>query len=939
MNGGLRHIVAWAVIALASLTVRAEPIELLPNGGGEKINDKMMPTYFGIQNAGEIASSPAPRSGDRAVRLIARPHEWNSSFFTTPNPSSYPQDDVLTIKVSPGGLYRASVWVRGRGEFRLGMQQWPSVLGSQMTEPVALTKQWQRVDLVYRAEAQEIRGVNLQFQLSGADGVADIDDASLTFDKDENPGIQHFDRIPERELAFRLDLRQVQSAEVVVNGQPVPLNQGAGSVVIREGLASLAIRAMPSGGNPGVRLRIQGHPETDGRWRGTSTPDAQWQEATFDDRAWPAVGNDDDGFMWTSDIRRLARAPKKETYFRQVVLWNETHFGPNRCILPMAREWGISRGGFENLTLALYSPLPFSLADYEFVLDLPNGFTAFGKAGNYYTRYVLNQRPDAVVEEPSPRAAGRATRYRFQHAENQVRGDEAPDGIYTQYSVIPVGLDLGYQPNTTVFRYHRRARGNFTELAQRIPVRVLPPINGRQPKRFMISAYVGMPLGVSALSPDHLSALVQQVAAAGWTHCSVSVSSPGCDTWGSDWLTYQKKFLSLCRQRGIKAILWPWHSFPITGSLLELTEPTDLVDWVEATPQAQARYFDDNPPWNRANANMFCPSYVTGEGAEAFRRIVSKVWGGMIQQMGGTEIIWTDDERSIFSPNGDGSYCFCARCKAGFREFAELPDDADLSDQTLLNAFNKQWRKYWAHLWFGRVHGQLKQAANSVGTRYMIYTWNGSDDLWRAARGNLDIAFPGMPGSNVFGAREQANADRSMAFYRREVGVSRVHGQTFVVMGAGHQKNAWAMQQVISRDGFVDAKSWKNQVLRMAATLQGGVDLGESVIDYRAGSYFWVGEATRIIAEFEHLFVDGERADNLAVSDQIAYPNLLVLRAGDERLVLLFNEGDAEKIVAFENVGIKHGQQARVFEQGDWVDARMLETRVPARDAVVIHVR
>jgi hypothetical protein len=372
---------------------------------------------------------------------------------------------------------------------------------------------------------------------------------------------------------------------------------------------------------------------------------------------------------------------------------------------------------------------------------------------------------------------------------------------------------------------------------------------------------------------------------------------------------------------------------------LERTEPTDLVDWVEATPQARARYFNDTPSWDRVSANMFCPTYVTADGAEQFRRIVAKVWGGMIQEMGGTEIIWTDDERSIFSPNGEGSYCFCARCKAGFQKFAELPIDADLSDQSLLTAFNKEWRRYWAHLWFGRVHGQLKQAANSLGTRYMIYTWNGSDDLWRAARGNLDIAFPGMPGSNVFGAREQANADQSMAFYRREVGVSRVHGQTFAVMNAGHQKNAWAMQQVISRDGFVDAKSWKSQVLRMAATLQGGVDLGESVIDYRAGSYFWIGEATRIVAEFEHLFVDGERADKLAVSQQIAYPNLLVLRAGDERLVLLFNEGDAEMAVTLENIDVKDGQQARVFEQGDWVDARILETQVPARDAVVIHVR
>jgi hypothetical protein len=930
---------AFACAMILAAAVQAEPIELLPNGGGEKINEKMTPTDFGIQNAGEIVLSPLPRSGDRAVRLIARPHEWKFSIFTTPDPNSYAQGDVAQIKVAQGGLYRASVWVRGRGEFRLGVQQWPSVLGSVMSEPVELTREWQQVRVDYRADKLEVRGVNLQFRLDRQNAVADIDDVSLTFDGDENPGVEHFERIAERELTFRLDTRQLRTVEVFASGKSVPIKDGAGSVTIREGLVALAIRATPSGVNAGVRLRIEGHPETDGRWRATSKASDQWLEVGADDREWPTVVSDDDGFMWYSDAKGFARTQRKDVCFRQVLLWNETHCGPNRCILPLAREWGVSRGGFENLTLALYSPLASSLRDYEFVLDVPAKFTVFGKTGDYYTRYVLNQKPDRLIEEPHPRVGQRATRYRFFHPPGHVRGDDASDGIQTQYSVIPVRLDPDYAPNTTVFRYHRRANGNFTELEQRIPVRVLPPVNGRQPKKFMISAYVGMPLGYSTLSPDHLQALVWQAASAGWTHCSVSVASPGSDTWGKEWLAYQKAYLELCRQYGINGILWPWHSFPITGSLVEPSEPTSLLDWVETTPGARARYFNDTPTWSRTDANMFCPSYVAGEGAEQFRRIVADVWGGMIQQMVGTDIIWTDDERVIFTANGAGSSCFCDRCKAGFRVFAKLPADADVTDASLFTTHNHQWRLFWAHLWFGRIHGELKKVANSLGKQYMVYTWNGSDDLWREVKGNLDIAFPGMPGSNVMTGNQQKAIDDSMAFYRREVGVPRVQGQTFALLGAGHQKNAWALQQVISRDGYVDAKSWKSQLLRLAATLQGGVDLGESIIDYRAGSYYWIGEATRIIAEFEDLFVEGVRADNLAVSSQISYPNLLVLKKEDERLVLLFNEADTDLDVKLENVDLVKNQRARVFEHGDWVDARELIVTVPSRDAMVIHVR
>jgi hypothetical protein len=931
-------LAAFAHLLLQAAAAMGEPVELLPNGGGEKINAQMAPVYFGVQNAGEIRSSPHPRSGDRAVRLISRPHEWKFSIFTIPNPISYPPDDILRIKVVQGGIYRASVWVRGKGEFRLGVQRWPSMLGSALSAPVTMTREWQRVQLEFRADQPELQATNLQFRLDGEGAIADIDDASFTFDPDENPGVEHFDRIPERLLNFRLEGRQIRSAEVFANGQPVGVANGSGSVTIREGLVALAVRAIPSGHDPAIRFQIEGHPETDGRWRSTLTRGERWQGADLDDSSWPVVAIDKKGFMWSPEWQNLSPTKGKEACFRQVLLWNETHYGPNHCILPKARVWGVSRGCIENLTLALYSPLPFGLSDYEFVLDVPKGFTVFGKSGDFYTRYVLNQKPDRFIVEPHPRAA-RATRYRFRHPGPHVRGDDATDGIFTQYSVIPVRLDADYAPNTTVFQYHRRAKGNFTELEQRIPIRALPPVNGRQPKRFMISAYIGMPLGYSALAPDHLQAVVEQASSAGWTHCSVSVSSPGCDTWGKDWLAYQQAYLALCREHGIEGLLWPWHSFPITGSLLEPTEPKALLDWVEATPGAKARYFKDTPAWDRAKANMYCPSYVTGQGAEQFRRIVADVWRGMAAQMGGTDIIWTDDERFIFTPDGVGSYCFCDRCKAGFREFANLPAGVDISDESIFTTHNAQWRLFWAHVWFGRVHGELKKVANSLGKRYMVYTWNGSNDLWEALRGNCDIAFPGMPGSNVASASSQKTMDDSMTFYRQKLGVSRVQGQTFAVMNAGHQKNAWAMQQVISRDGFVDAKSWKSQVLRLAATLQGGLDLGETVIDYRAGSYYWIGEATRIIAEHEEFFVDGTRADELAASDDIRYPDLLVLRKADERLVLLFNETDTERHVTLQNKEVIDGQRAKIFEQDEWVDARNMQVTIPPRDAVVIHLR
>jgi hypothetical protein len=105
-----------------------------------------------------------------------------------------------------------------------------------------------------------------------------------------------------------------------------------------------------------------------------------------------------------------------------------------------------------------------------------------------------------------------------------------------------------------------------------------------------------------------------------------------------------------------------------------------------------------------------------------------------------------------------------------------------------------------------------------------------------------------------------------------------------------------------------------------------------------AGMPYWIGEATRIIAAHEDLFFEGERADHLAVSQQIAYPDLLVLRKDRRRLVLLFNETDADRPVTLTNLELEVGQTARVFEREEVLPAESLDLVVPAGDAVAVVV-
>ncbi|MEI8247029.1 MAG: hypothetical protein WCI51_14445, partial [Lentisphaerota bacterium] len=84
----------------------------------------------------------------------------------------------------------------------------------------------------------------------------------------------------------------------------------------------------------------------------------------------------------------------------------------------------------------------------------------------------------------------------------------------------------------------------------------------------------------------------------------------------------------------------------------------------------------------------------------------------------------------------------------------------------------------------------------------------------------------------------------------------------------------------------------------------------------------------------------GERADQLAVSEQIKYPNLLVLKKGHERLVLLFNEGSRPLRVLLENKELSSEQKATIFGINQVVEQpAKMELTVEPEDVTVVHIQ
>ena len=249
------------------------------------------------------------------------------------------------------------------------------------------------------------------------------------------------------------------------------------------------------------------------------------------------------------------------------------------------------------------------------------------------------------------------------------------------------------------------------------------------------------------------------------------------------------------------------------------------------------------------------------------------------------------------------------------------------------------------------MNGLVKQACNELGLQYMYYDMVKYADNWPPLKGRIDLAFPGWPGSGQavglgphdgvgsFPVNQQA-LDRQMTFLREKVGMSRATGQMFAAGAYGVKKplQTWPQDAIIGRDGFINPARLKPQILRVVASFHGGVDLCNSM-DRCAGQSYYIAEATRAISDFEDLFYNGKRADHLAASAQIKYPNLLVLVKGDERLILLFNEGGSMLNVELRNKDVKPGHTATIWgTPGKIATPKSMKVTIPPDDVTLVHI-
>jgi hypothetical protein len=750
-----------------------------------------------------------------------------------------------------------------------------------------------------------------------------------------------------KKICFRIDNPKAV-IHFYVNGNPVvPSKDGAIQCEIKEGVNIIAFQSKPA---EKINVTLDEHPETIGQWRSGGGADKipDWKNETFNDEKWDVVRADENGSF------------ECKGYARQILLWNRTIHGPHR-ILPMTKSWRISENSIDSMRFASYSPLPFALKEYKIEFSMPEQLSVikmleFEKTPPNMRISKVNRPPRSVTEAKDPLRKN-YHRYIFEF------DDTTAEARGTTYTFMPLELKDITAGSKFNFYYTRKANGNFVELIQTVPFTVLPPVNGRHTR---IVKFISDAVPLENIPAEFFDKKMTQHVKAG-LNMWIWGGGEGKNSCSQDTFSRVEKTYGLGAKAEISTCL-----YPIWGC--DNLKDGALFKYIVSTPGAKARFFNDEGQWDKLSDarvkkwkniskfnRMYCPTFMLADGHDGFIRAVKEdfrdYWINSNPFSDGIFLNW---ENQVWDEKIQDDYCFCDRCKRAFKKFASIDDSVDLTDDRIKKHYRNEWFKFRSQL-DGKILGLVATAARELNKHLYIYSQTWQEDYWRGASHVIDIPSPGLPGNAPADSKMQHFLDSSMKAFRENTGAEFVIGQQMCpAWGSNPSKNGYLKEFLASNTGFLDPESFKARTVRSIASLHGGTSWWGTYV-FNNGMHYYIGEATRLIYEYEALFLYGIRDESLVVSNDIAYPNVLVLKRdcvplknpetheypvkagrilnGSERLLLLFNESEQPKIVEIKNTRLSPNSYASVWESGKQVkNPSSMKLTVPPNDLLAVHV-
>ena len=712
--------------------------------------------------------------------------------------------------------------------------------------------------------------------------------------------LRAFDTVykPTPPRALQLPAKDCVIKSVKLNEELIPCKNGSWLLPMESGISKLEITAEAAGANPGLRIALAGSPET-----------AEHVFAFNEKGAKVSLANTN-GKLWSGKEKTLT--------FRQNLVWHREYCNHRYAFIhPNVQKWGVSPGETTHFIHRLFNVNETKKkADYTLIMEIPEGFQRINDSMGYS---VFHHYPTKDIKEEKVTINGeKYLRYTYKWTLPAKLERNLP--FYTHYISIKHDSYKFAKGKNPVIRFRRIIDGNTVDIVNTVPLYELPPINGGKMKHFCFPQYHNFMGGF--VSDEQWEAMLSNCANAGMGSFYLAIGTPNPDN------PRILKINKLKNKYGNKNFVWMHWNLPLWGSGQLKTATRRLVD---KTSDLHAVFFHKNDRGPLAHMNiMYCLTKAVGKYREPFFNALVEDYKWAMAKTGTKNIFINDENKPHMSDKKwKNSYCFCNDCKQEFLKFIKVAP-YDITNQEIADKYEKQWGDFWRYMHKFKLLTMVRDAIKKAGGTFAYYHTSTDRSALKYAKGLYDTQFVTIPGCNIYtGSNYQPTVDRDLKAVRDITGERNLIGQY----------RTYVPDTFYSSDGvYYHPEEMKHQLLRLAASLQCGA-ISECGVYFSAGSLYYAGEATRIIAEYEDIFYNGTRNDALA-GGTFQYPDKLVLTKGKERLVLLFNEKETPVKGELLNLNLAKGQKAKIVGQKKWIaDPAKMQLTIPAKEVIVIYIK
>ena len=597
-------------------------------------------------------------------------------------------------------------------------------------------------------------------------------------------------------------------------GEPIlaPLQRGANVFALRldEGTAAISVDA------PGLRF-------TGESWKMAPADAEDATRGALDDASWPlaeASGED-------PQLGPVVGDAGKPVVLRRTLLWEKTRVWPTPD-----PAFYLARGATQHLNFITDGLAGKALDGWTTYIATPIEFEIVGSSGFYGTthedqpKFILapmgtqeidgQQMRVVKVVADKPLLPGRHYIMSMFEAHVRFRGDAGePDGADTE------------------FVYWSEANaGNVSEAPQRISVRLLPELAGRQTETLVFQLWGGWFTTIDDLAVRE--GILACAQAAGFNDIVA----------GDRWTSEHAAGYGLAQT--LTTNFRPWEM--------------DLAEHLEAHPEQRLITADGEP-----DEALMCMSFLLAEGWPAVETALKARLDEVRPQ--------TVDIDYEYGPYVGPHSCYCPRCLEAFRERDDVPADAAPDAASIKQQHSVEWTDFMARR-VAEMFAKFKEAIHRLapGTEFTIYS------------GYQTPSNPEMYGIDWRYIGELQACDRAACGYGEGEAIiaetiEALRGIPLVcgLLALPYDTSVTTPQTPVT----------KARLLRMLLAGTGGVLVYDRK-SFDGRTWHSVGEVARLAADHEDVFIDGKPANTLEGFD---VTQAQVLSSGGTTLVCVMNPG------------------------------------------------